>query len=94
MPLFIELCVYTSIYTDIRCLYAQDTVVVVPPYPYCIMIEEDRLEVGLEDFWYACPQLFFKCYLRPKHGREKENSNYKGGPGIYMYMCISGYVSF
>ena len=84
-------CVYTSIYADIHCWYAQDTVVVVPPYPYCI--EEDHLDVDLEDCWYARPQLFFKCYLRPKNAREPKNSTYKAGPRIYLYIhvytCIS-----
>ncbi len=90
------MCVYTSIYSDIHCCCGQDTVVVVPPYPYCI--EEDRHDVDLDDCWYARPQLFFKCLLRPKHGREPKNSNYKAGPGIYMYMhvyqCISLYKRF
>ena len=72
--------VYT-IYLDVPCLYAQDTLVVVPPYPYCI--EEDRHDVPLEDCWYARPQLFFKCYLRPKNGREPKNRIYKAGPGTY-----------
>ncbi len=31
----------------------QDTVLVVPPYPYCI--EEDRHNVDLEDCWTARP---------------------------------------
>ncbi len=79
-------CVYTSICSDIHCWYAQDTVVVVPQYPYCI--EEDRPGVDLEDCWYARPQLFFKCYLRPKNAREPKNSTYKAGPGIYMYIHV------
>ncbi len=37
----------------------QDTVLVVPQYPYCI--EEDRHDVHLEDCWAAMPQLFFSC---------------------------------
>jgi hypothetical protein len=80
---------------DIQFWYVQDTVVVVPPYPYCI--EEDRLDVDLEDCWYARPQLFFKCYLRPKHGREPKNGTYKVGPGMYMYihvyMCMYGFLT-
>ncbi len=28
-----------------------------------------RLDVALDDCWYARPQLFYKFYLRPKHGR-------------------------
>ena len=85
------MCVYTSIYSYVLCFCEQDTFVIVPPYPYCI--EEDRLDVALEDCWYARPQLFFKCYLRPKNAREPKNSTYKAGPGIYMYIrvytCIS-----
>ena len=52
----------------------------VPPYPYCI--EEDHHAVPLEDCWYARPQLFFKCVLRPnlKHERLVENRTYKTGP--------------
>jgi hypothetical protein len=42
----------------------------------------------LEDCWFARPQLFFKCCLRPKHGREPKNSNYKAGPGIYWYIHV------
>ncbi len=76
----------TSIYTDVRYFYVQDTVVIVPPYPYCI--EEDRHDVALEDCWFALPQLFFRCYLRPKYGRVPKNSNYKAGPGIYKYIPV------
>jgi hypothetical protein len=85
------ICVYTSIYTDIPCWYVPDTVVVVPPYTYCIA--EDRLDVDLEDCWYARPQLFFKCYLRPKHGREPMNGTYRV-VYIHVYTCISWYVRF
>lgn len=31
----------------------QDTILVIPPYPYCI--EEDSNDVRLEDCWYARP---------------------------------------
>ena len=90
------MCVYTGLYPDMQCWCVQDTVVVVPPYPYCI--EEDRLDVDLEDCWYARPQLFFKCHLRPKNAREPKNSTYKVGPGIYMhihvYVCLSLYKPF
>ncbi len=56
--------VHTSIYTDVRYFYAQDTGVIVPPYPY--YIEEDRHDVPLEDCWFARPQLFSGavCVLR------------------------------
>ncbi len=62
------------------------TVVVVPPYSACI--EEHRLDVALEDYWYARPQLFPQCYLRPKHGRLPRNSTYISGPGIYNYIHV------
>ena len=78
--------VHTSIYTDVRYFYALDTVVIVPPYPYCI--EEDRHDVALEDCWFARPQLFFRCCLRPKDGRVPNNRNYKAGPGIYKYIPV------
>ena len=56
----------------------QDTVVVVPPYPY--NIEDDPADVPLEDCWYARPQLFFTCHLRPAGGRPPKNPSYRIGP--------------
>ena len=56
----------------------QDTILVIPPYPYCI--EEVPQDVPLEDCWYARPQLLFTCYLRPKHGRAPKNPTYRNGP--------------
>ena len=50
----------------------------VPPFPYCI--EEDRHAVPLEDCWYARPQLYFTCVLRPTNGRLPKNRTYKKGP--------------
>ena len=50
----------------------------VPLFPYSI--EEDRHDVPLEDCWYARPQLFFTCVLRPKNGRLPKNRTYKTGP--------------
>ena len=37
----------------------QDTIIVVPPYPYSITEEID--DVPFEDRWYARPQLLFQC---------------------------------
>ena len=48
---------------DILCSFVQDTVLIIPPYPY--NLEEDHHNVPLEDMWYARPQLFFTCALRP-----------------------------
>ncbi len=56
-----------STYWDILYFCVQDTILVVPPYPYCI--EEDRHNDRMEDCWSARPQLFFTCVLRPKNGR-------------------------
>ncbi len=78
--------VHTSIYTDVLYSHTQDTVVIVPPYPSCI--EEDHHDVALEDCWFARPQLFFKCCLRPKDGRVPKNSTYKAGLGMYMYIPV------
>ena len=84
--------VYTiTVYSGIYYHCVQDIIVVVPPFPYCI--EEDRHDVPLEDCWYARPQLFFKCCLRPKHGREPKNSTYKADPGIYMYILVCTFLT-
>ena len=64
----------------------QDTILVVPPYPFCI--EEDRHDVPLEDCWYARPQLFFTCVLRPKDGRLPKNRTYKTGPDDIIYTLV------
>ncbi len=34
----------------------------------------------LEDCWFARPELYFTCYLRPKNGRLLKNPHYKLGP--------------
>ena len=58
----------------------------VPPYPFCM--EEDRHDVPLEDCWYASPQLFFTCVLRPKDGRLPKNRTYKTGPDDIIYTLV------
>ncbi len=63
----------------------QDTIVIVPQYPYCI--EENRHDVPLED-WYARPQLFFKCTLRPKDGRRPKNPTYRYGQDDLSYYLV------
>ena len=83
---------YTSIYPDVLYFCEQDTIVIVPPYPYCI--EEDHHDVPLEECWFARPQLFFKCYLRPKNGRLPRNGTYKAGPGIYKYILVHHSILF
>ena len=60
------------------CTFVQDTILVVPPYPYSI--EEDRHDVDLEDCWASRPQLFFTCHLRPKDGRMPKTGRHKTGP--------------
>ena len=64
----------------------QDTILVIPPYPYCI--EEDSNDVRLEDCWYARPQLLFTCYLRPKDGRPLKNRTYRCGPDDLPYHLV------
>ncbi len=69
---------------DILCCFVQDTVLIIPPYPY--NLEEDHHhDVPLEDMWYARPQLFFTCALRPKNGRKPKNPTYKTGPDDKVY---------
>ena len=64
----------------------QDTILVTPPYPYCI--EEVPQDVPLEDCWYARSQLLFTCYLRPKGGRAPKNSHYRLGPDDIRYHMV------
>ncbi len=56
----------------------QDTILVVPPYPYSIA--EDTNDVPWEDMWYARAQLFFTCHMSPSGGRQPKNPSYKIGP--------------
>ena len=64
----------------------QDTIVVVPLYPY--NIEDDPADVPLEDCWYTCPQLFFTCNLRPTGGRPPKNPSYKIGPDDLLFNLV------
>ena len=57
-----------------------------PSLSFCI--EEDRHDVPLEDCWYARPQLFFTCVLRPKDGRLPKNRTYKTGPDDIVYTLV------
>jgi hypothetical protein len=68
----IELCTWS--YLNIQLCCVQDTILVIPPYPYCI--EEVSQDVLLEDCWYARPQRLFTCHLRPKGGRPPKNPSY------------------
>jgi hypothetical protein len=52
----------------------QDTIVVIPPYPYSIT--EDVDDVPFQDCWYARPQLFFQCHLHPTEQRVKRATWY------------------
>jgi hypothetical protein len=51
----------------------QDTILVIPPYPYCIETEND--DVPLEDCWYARPQL---------DGRRGSNA-YEVNPWLWQF---------
>ena len=64
----------------------QDTVVVVPPYPYSII--EDHSDVPLEYCWYARPQLYFTCHLRPIGGRLPKNGLFKICPDDLLYHLV------
>ncbi len=67
--LFIHLCTWIYLYNQLCCV--QDTILVIPPYPYCM--EEVPQDVPLEDCLYARPQLLFTSYLRPTGGRPPKN---------------------
>ena len=49
---------------------------------------EDHHDVPLEYCWYARPQLFFTCHLRPKDGRLPKNRTYKTGPDDLLYHLV------
>ena len=51
--LFIDVCTCLHHYIELFCV--QDTILVIPPYPFCI--EEVPQDVLLEECWYARPQL-------------------------------------
>ncbi len=64
----------------------QDTIVVVPPYPYSIAHDIDNVPFG--DCWYALPQLFFKCHLCPAGGLAPKNPSYKIGPDYLLFNLV------
>jgi hypothetical protein len=81
--------VHTSIYTDVLYSHTQDTVVIVPPYPYCI--EEDSHDVALEDCWFARPQLFLSavCVLRMEECRRTVHTKpVQVCTSIYLYIIV------
>ena len=51
-------------------------------------IEEDPHNTPLKNCWYARPQLFFKCALRPKDGRKPKNPSYRFGPDDLSYYLV------
>ena len=58
-------------------LYLQDTLLTVtaPPFP---IVLEDPMDIPLEECWFALPQLYFTCYLRPRDGRSPTGSSAYG----------------
>ena len=54
--------------------------------PYSI--EENSDDVPLKDSWYARPQLFCRCVLRPKDGRLPKNRTYRIGPDDLAYYLV------
>ena len=82
--LFIDVCTCLHLYVELFCV--QDTILVIPPYPYCI--EEVPQDVPLEECWYARPQLLFTCFLRPQGGRPPKNPSYRCGPDDRPYHLV------
>jgi hypothetical protein len=64
----------------------QDTVLVVPPYSYCI--EEDSHAVDLEDCLTTLPQLFFSCHLLSMGRRTPKDRMHKTGPDDLRYNLV------
>ena len=58
----------------------------VQQYPY--NIEDDPADVPFKDCWYARPQLFFTCNLRPTGGRPPKNPSYKIGPDDLLFNLV------
>jgi hypothetical protein len=75
-----------TVYTNLLHCCVQDTIVVVPPFPYCI--EEDLHDVPLEDCWCARPQLFFTCVMRPKNGRLPKDKRCHTGPDDIVHTLV------
>ncbi len=82
--LFIDKCTWLHLYILSCCV--QDTILVIPPYPYCI--EEVPQDVPLEDCWYTRPQLHFTYYLCPKNGRPQKNPTYRISPDDLCYHLV------
>jgi hypothetical protein len=74
------------VFETVNAALLQDTVLVVPPYPYSI--EQDCHDVPLEDCWAARPQLFFTYHLSPKGGRMPKTSYHKTGPDDLRYNLV------
>jgi hypothetical protein len=64
----------------------QDTVLMVPPYPYCI--EEDTADVPWKDMWFARSLLLFTCHLLTSGGRQPKNPSYKIGPDDLLFNLV------
>ena len=64
----------------------QDSIVVIPPYPYSIT--EDIDNVPFKDCCYARPQLFFQCHLRPTGGWLPKNQSYKIAPDDLLFNLV------
>ena len=64
----------------------QDTIVVVPPYPYSIT--EDIEDVPFTDCLYAHTQLLFQCHLCHTGGQPPKNPSYKIGPDDLLFNLV------
>ncbi len=81
------ICVHTSIYTDVLYLYAQDTIVVVPPYPYCI--EEDHNDVLGRLLVCTSPALLQVLFASEAWKGAEEHDIQSRSRYIQVYTCIS-----
>ena len=59
-----------------------------PPYPF-VLDDSDPTEVPLEERWFALPQLYFTCYLRPRdHGRSPTGCRTFGEDNIAVQLMF------
>jgi hypothetical protein len=62
---------------DILCFFVQDTILIIPPYPYNL---EDHHDVPLEDMWYTRPA--------SENGSKPKNADYKTGQDDKTYSFV------
>ena len=71
--------------------YSQDTLLTVPPYPF-VQDCDNPTDVPPEECWFARPQLYLTCYLRPRDGRSPTGRRTYGEDDIQVQLMF--YITF